>query len=359
MSDVQIPQQLIELHNSGKPREVAAGYLTHFRGDLEKALNYDQITAPRGGAMTLASFEASVALEVSTNERLAEAMFANPASFMKSIMLAAQCKLLVGGAYNLFYLIPRQNRKERRLEVTPLIGYKGLTDLAYRHPRVHKVDAVLVFEGEEWDYDSGAGKLTHKVRLDVERDEEHIVGGYARVVITEPAGTHPVLDDPVVHVMSRKQLMQVKERSDAWQQAERSAKEKGWTPRSPWHTDPLPMHRKTLLRAVMNGGSVPKDMGVGAVIAADDAASLPVELERTATAVPKVTRSESLERALGILPEAGEPFEWPEDAVQAMDGCQSMDEMNALKPRFQHFEGGDADVIRHGWERNEDRLSES
>lgn len=350
-----IPQQLIELHQSGKPREIASGYIAHFRPDIEKALNYDMISNPRGGPMSLSSFEASVALEVSTNAKLAEAMMANPASFMKTMMLAAQCKLLVGGAFNLFYAIPRWAKKEGRLEVTPLIGYKGLCDLAQRHPRVHKIDAVLVFEGEEWDYDAGAGKLTHKVRLDLDRDEEHIVGGYARVVITDPAGLHPIHDDPVVHPMSRKQLMAIKERSDAWQQAEKSAREKGWAPRSPWHTDPLPMHRKTLIRAVMNGGSVPKDMGIGAAITADDEAQI-AQIEPKAT-MPVVSRADGLRQRLGIDPEPDRQFDFAEEASAALDACESLAEMNALKPRFQHFSAGDADVVAHAWQRAEDRIA--
>ena len=353
----EIPQSLVELHTSGKPREVATGFLQHYQADLEQALNYDQISQPRQGVMTYDSFAASINLEVSTNGRLAEAMMGNPASFMKSVMLAAQCKLLVGGAFDLFYLIPRWNGREKRLEVTPLIGYKGLCDMSQRHPRVHKVDAVLVFEGEEFEYDAGAGKLTHKVNLMGERSEEKMIGGYARVVITEPASTHPVLDDPVIHPMSRYQLLAIKHRSDAYKQAEKSPKWGGDPLRnSAWHTDPLPMHRKTLLRAVLSGGSVPKDMGIGAAISADDQAQVTVEAPKPT--MPKVTRTEGIEATLGLSEEEGEPFEFAEEAAAALDQVQTLDEANSLKHRFQHFEAGDADVIAKAWANMESRLQE-
>lgn len=347
----QVPQALVELVESGKPREVAVGYLEHFRKDLEMALNYDQVSSPRGGSLTFQSFAASVSLEVSTNPRLVEAMNANPASMMKALSLAAQCKLLVGSAYHLFYLIPRWNGREKRLEVSPLIGYKGLSEMAQRHPRVHKVDANLVFEGEEFDYDAGAGKLTHKVNLMGDRSEEKCIGGYARVVITEPNSTRPVSDDPVIHPMSRGQIIAVRARSDAWVRAEKSGKRN-----SPWHTDWMPMWRKTLLRAVLNGGSVPRDMGVGAAITADDQAQVIVEEPRKS--LPKQTRGEGLRTVLGIdeAPPPVAPFDFAEEAAAALDECESVEEMKLLRDRFAHFEGGDADVVRNAWDRNEARF---
>lgn len=354
--DPVIPKQLVELASEAKPTDYALGLIEYYEGDVKNALNYDMISAPRGGPLSYESFLAAVRLDVASNSRLAEAMTSSPASFMKSILLAAQTKLLPGGAYDLLYLIPRWNGKERRMEVTPLISYKGLSDLAQRHPRVHKVDAVLVFEGEHFDYDAGAGKLSHKVNLMGERTEDKIIGGYARVVITEPSSTHPVLDDPVIHVMNRDQLMAIKERSDAYQQAEKPSKYGDGTPRrnSAWHTDPLPMHRKTLLRAVLNGGSVPKDMGVGGAIAADDHAQIPQEEPK---AVNATSRTQSLRVGLGLdEAPAEESFEWVEDAEEAMAQAETLEEMEALKPRWQHFEGEEAKRIGEAYERNEDRL---
>jgi phage RecT family recombinase len=331
----EMPETLVALAAETKPTSYAEGLVKHFEGDVMSALNYDQISNPRGGAMTLPSFMASVKLEVSTNERLAKAMFASPGSFAKALLLAAQCKLLVGGSYDLFYLIPRWNKKLGVEEITPLIGYKGLCELAQRHPRIHKVDAQLVFEGETFSYNAGTGQLDHQVSLSVERTEEAIVGGYARVVITDPAGVAPVLDDPVVHVMTRSQLMRIKEGADSWKQGERNVA-KGWTAHDPWHQHPLAMHRKTLLRAVLNGGSVPRDMGLGGAISQDDAAQVTPDQGSADQAFGRQGTGDKLRHTLG-LDDQPQPFGTVSEAVAAIEAAQSQSQLREMRVRWDHF----------------------
>jgi len=343
----EIPQSLVELANESKPTSYAEGLVRHFEQDVLNALNYDQISNPRGGPMTMQSFMASVKLDVSTNERLAKAMFASPGSFAKAIMLAAQCKLLVGGSYDLFYLIPRWNKKLGVEEITPLIGYKGLCELAQRHPRVHKIEAHLVFQGEKFSYNPGSGQLDHVVDLSAERAEEALVGGYARVVITDPAGVAPVLDDPVIHVMGRDQLMRIKESADSYKQGERN-KAKGWTAHDPWHQHPLAMHRKTLLRAVLNGGSVPRDMGLGGAIQQDDAAQMTPAAETPQ--LPRATTQDHMRQALGI-DEQPEPFPTVSAAVEAMEAAVTQSELRSMRGRWDHFtEAHEAKELAHAYD---------
>lgn len=345
----EVPQQLVELARESKPTSYAEGVVRYYEKDVANALNYDMIRGPTKGPLTLESFLAGVKLEVSTNERLAEAMMASPGSFVKALLLAASCKLVPGQAYGLFYLIPRWNKKLRCNEVTPLIGYRGLTELAQRHPRVHKIEAHLVYEGEEFHFNPGEGKLNHVVNLMADRDASKVIGGYARVVITEPASTHPVLDDPVIHVMNRKEIDAIMHRSDAWKNAE----SKGWN-NSPWHTDWKPMAKKTLLRAVMNGGAVPRDMGVGGAIQADDQA----DLIPTAKAVlPKQSTQDSIRAELGIDEKPAPPFDVAEEAVEAIKACETVAALDALKPRVQHFQGVDAETVAQAFEDREDLLS--
>lgn len=338
-----------ELVAEKKDTGFARGLIERCEADILAALNYEMISSPRGGPMTMPSFMAAVNLEVASNERLGKAMRASPASFVKSVMLAAQCKLLVGNAYDLFYLIPRWNKKLGCEEVTPLIGYKGLCELAQRHPRVHKVDAVLVYEGEEFHYDAGAGKLRHIVNLLGDRSMDKVIGGYARVVITEPASSHPVLDDPVIHVMSRAEIDSVMKRSDAYQNAEK----KGWR-NSPWHTDWKPMARKTLLRAVMNGGAVPKDMGLGGALHQDDEADTTIRVKPAS--LPRQSAVSDIRQSLGI-DEKMAPFDFAEEAVQAIMDADTIDMLNALRDRWQHFEGVDATTIAEAFEDKMDELT--
>lgn len=332
----EMPQPLLDLAEAKKPTDYAEKLCVYYEDDIKRALNYEMISTPRGGPLSSDSFLASIKLEVATNERLQRAMQAAPGSFLKSILLAAQCKLLVGGSYNLFYLIPRWNKKLGCEEVTPMIGYKGLCDLAQRHPRVHKIEAHLIYEGERFSYNPGTGQLSHEVDLLGDRDASKVIGGYARVVITEPSSTHPVMDDPVVFVMNRKEIDSVMHRSDAWKLAE----QKGWK-NSPWHTDWKPMAKKTLLRAVMNSGAVPKDMGVGGAIHAEDTMA---NLPEARPEAPRVSVQSSIRAELGIDTKP-EPFEFAEEAVEAIRGCNSKAEIDALADRWQHFQGGDATVI--------------
>lgn len=338
-----IPQQLLALANEQRPTKYAIGVMKHFEEDLKMALNYEQVR----GELSWDSFVSSVHLAVATDERLAKAMMAAPGSFIKALSLAAQCKLLVGGSYDLFYLIPRWNKKLRFEEVSPMIGYKGLTTMAQRHPRVHKVEAFLVYEGEKFSYDPGLGKCSHEVNMLGERSQAKCIGGYARVVITEPSSTHPVMDDPVIHVMNRAEIDAIMERSDAYT----NATAKGWN-NSPWHTDWKPMARKTLIRAVLNGGSVPRDMGIGMAIQADDDATT---FKADIVSMPKTSVKDAIRQELG-LDDKLRPFDFAEEAVAALDDCETIEQMEALKPAFQHFQRGDADVVAKGWATNEARL---
>jgi recombination protein RecT len=350
----EVPQQLVALAESQKPTEYAMGLVDYYQDDVKRALNYEMISNPRGGPLSYDSFLAAVKIDVAGSSGLQEAMQSSPGSLIQSLLLAAQCKLLPGGAYDLFYLIPRWNGKRKCKEVTPLIGYRGLADMAQRHPRVHKVEAHLVYEGESFEYDPGLGKLSHKVNMLGDRDPEKVVGGYARVVITEPTSSHPVLDDPVIHVMNRKEIDRIMTRSEAYKNAEKPPKWGGPPQKnSPWHTDWKPMARKTLIRAVLNSGSVPRDMGVGGAIQADDQADL-VQAEVTPT-IPKVSRQDEIRSQLGIDSEP-EPFGFAEEAVEAIKGCETLDALAALKPRIQDFQGADADTVAVAYADREELL---
>jgi len=348
MSDAVSPQ-LLELARTDKPTDYAMGLVGYYEDDVKKALNYEMISAPRGGALSYDSFLAAVKLDVASDPRLQEAMMAAPGSFIKALTLAAQCKLLPGGAYNLFYLIPRWNRKLKCNEVTPLIGYKGLTDMAQRHPRVHKIEAHLVYEGEDFAYNPGLGTLSHAVDLLGDRDASKVVGGYARVVITEPASTHPVLDDPVIHVMNRKEIDAIMHRSDAYKQSAA----KGWN-NSPWHTDWKPMAKKTLLRAVMNGGAVPRDMGVGGAIQVEDTAQSQVKATTTQS---KVSVQQQLREQLEIDAPVAK-YDLAEEAVAAISAAKTVADLERLRPGWQHFEGVDAETVATAYDNALEEVSD-
>ena len=62
----------------------------------------------------------------------------SPTSLLRSVMFAAEVGLEPGGALGHMYLVPFGN------DVTPIIGYRGLLELARRTGQVREVRAVVV-----------------------------------------------------------------------------------------------------------------------------------------------------------------------------------------------------------------------
>jgi recombination protein RecT len=79
-------------------------------------------------------------------------------SLLGALMTAARLSLEPGGPLGQFYLTPRNiyvpalGRKE--WQVVPIIGYRGLRDLALRTGLVHSIQAFIIREGDEFEYGS-------------------------------------------------------------------------------------------------------------------------------------------------------------------------------------------------------------
>ena len=323
-----------------------------YRHDFERALGYELIS----GHLAFEPFMMAVKEDVLNQPKLAEAFQASPRSAISCLLLAAQCKLLPGSKYGLFYLIPRaMSRKQangswtKTPEVTPLIGYKGLATMAQRHPRVHSVEAFCVYEGEEFDYLPGEGKIHHRWSPKVDRSDAKMVAAYAKVIITEPTTSH-VVNTPITWVMSIDEIHKSRSRSEAWKWAESSGKKD-----SPWHTDYSAMCRKTALRAILGNGSVPRDMGVGGVLSADAEGD---QSRGDVPELPKPSQSTSARQVLGIDPKPVElpMFDFAEEAVHAIRQAKTKADLEALKPRWQEFTGSDAEDIGRSYEIREGEL---
>lgn len=341
MSD-QIPQGLLELATIQKDTVYAEKLVEHYRPDFEKALAYELVA----GHLAFEPFLAAVKEDVANSARLAEAVRASPGTLISALLLAAQCKLLPGSKYGLLYLIPRRNKG--RPEVCAQIGYKGLCTMSTRHKRVHSVEAFLVYKGEQFDYDAGVGRLTHKVDLFADHAEENIIGGYMRAIITEESSQHAVTDAPIYYAMSRADILKRRAVSDAWQRAERNK-----TFDSPWHQWPDMMFRKTILVGGLNHGSVPRDMGVGGILQADAEADMKPE----ALSPPKPTQQAQMRSVLGIDKEPEkEPFVFVEEAVSAIKQAKTVHELEAMAGRWQHFKDYDAEQIGMAYEDREKEL---
>lgn len=97
-------------------------------------------SALRGTPIDAERFKRILFTELRRNPKLYEC---KPESLLGAMMQAAQLGL-EPGPLGWSYLVPYAS------ECTFIIGYKGIVELAYRSGRVKAVEAVAVYEGEEW-----------------------------------------------------------------------------------------------------------------------------------------------------------------------------------------------------------------
>lgn len=134
---------------SQKPKKMQ-DYIKKMQGEIAKALP-SVLTPERFTRITLSA--------LSTNAKLAET---TPQSFLGAMMTAAQLGLEPNTPLGQAYLIPFWNGKAKCLECQFQLGYKGLIDLAYRSGEVSTIQANVVYENDEFEYELGLEpKLRH------------------------------------------------------------------------------------------------------------------------------------------------------------------------------------------------------
>jgi phage RecT family recombinase len=355
VSDTEVPKELLALVSERKDAVYAERLVQHYRPDFEKALAYELMS----GHLAFEPFVAAVKQDVANSPKLGEAARSSPGSLIAALLFAAQCKLLPGGVHGQFYLIPRKMNRKRGsgwskvMEVTSLIGYKGLCTMMQRHHRVHSVEAHCVYDGEEFDYEPGSGKLHHRWNPRIERTDDAIIACYAKVIITEPTTSH-VVPTPIVWPLTRKDIERARSRSEAWKHAESGDPQYGGGKKdSPWHTDFPAMARKSALRAIGSNGSVPRDMGLGGALSQDSESEVD-KGDAEILPIPKATQGAQIRATLGIDKPVVE-FIMPEDAVEAIKRAGSVAELERLASGWQHHTGSDAEMIALAYE---DRLRE-
>ena len=141
-------QEQKSVKKAGKPSTLR-DYIKQMEGEIAKALP-TVITPERFTRMVLTALSTDKKLELCT-----------PQSFLGAMMTAAQLGLEPNTPLGQAYLIPYKNKGV--LECQFQIGYKGLIDLAYRSGEVEIIQAQVVYENDEFDYELGLDpKLKHK-----------------------------------------------------------------------------------------------------------------------------------------------------------------------------------------------------
>ena len=144
---IQAAQSAQSAQVSQKPKKMQ-DYIKKMQGEIAKALP-SVLTPERFTRITLSA--------LSTNAKLAET---TPQSFLGAMMTAAQLGLEPNTPLGQAYLIPYRNHGV--LECQFQLGYKGLIDLAYRSGEVSTIQANVVYENDEFEYELGLEpKLRH------------------------------------------------------------------------------------------------------------------------------------------------------------------------------------------------------
>jgi recombination protein RecT len=86
---------------------------------------------------------------------------ATPSSLFGSILYFAEIGLPFNTPEQFGYIIPYTNRNV--CEATPIIGYKGLIEIAYRNPKMKSIRIQAVYENDDFEYSYGTEEfIKHK-----------------------------------------------------------------------------------------------------------------------------------------------------------------------------------------------------
>lgn len=161
--------------------------------------------------------------EIRKNDRLLQA---DKQSLMECVELSVRLALPIGKQLGHLWVVPYGKI------ATPIIGYKGYLQLSRRMRSVEWVDAQLVYDGETFHWDAVNASVVHEARMDLRDDPQNIVAGWAMAKLRD-------VDRKVVLTLTRAQIDRRQQKSsDAWRN----------------HYEA--MARKTLIRAVFNGGLI-------------------------------------------------------------------------------------------------------
>lgn len=154
----------------------------------------------------------------------------SPESMLGALMTSARLGLEPGGPLGQFYLTAR--RIDGVWSIVPIIGYKGLRDLALRSGRVSSIQSFLIREGDSFSYGSDEVRgFWHEWRPQPDNEDAEWTGVLTIAQLRDGG-------KPVWRHLTRRQVLSRKARG--------SAGDKG-----PWKSDEEAMVRKTGIRALI------------------------------------------------------------------------------------------------------------
>jgi recombination protein RecT len=108
-----------------------------------------------------------------------------PQSLFGSILYFAEIGLPFNTPEGFGYILPYSNKGQK--EATPIIGYKGLIEIAYRNPKVKSIRIQSVYENDEFNYEYGTHEyIKHKPTMTGPRGNLTAVYAIAKIDGIEP-----------------------------------------------------------------------------------------------------------------------------------------------------------------------------
>jgi recombination protein RecT len=245
--------------------KTVAGYLKQRLGKLTEVL-------PRSVSIDIVRLINVLMASCSRNNKLAQS---TPQSIYACFHLATTLGLEPNTPLGQFYLVPRKNgflsKKAGRdvIEATPIIGYKGMVELARRSTGIDYVDASVVYQGEPFTAERGTdGFIKHPYVWEIDRTNiKNALGAYATIT--------PRNSKPLFEILDASEIDERRKRS--------AARDDG-----PWVTDPRQMWKKTAMRALCMGGRIPLSAEMAMAIDAESRLEMPEMAERAISEILEV-----------------------------------------------------------------------
>jgi recombination protein RecT len=153
-----------------------------FKGQLGK---YEQSIVSLLGSKYGISAEEFMVKCVNSIKKNPELLKCTPASLFGSIMYFAEIGLPFNTPEGFGYILPYKNKGV--LEATPIIGYKGLVEIAYRNPKMKSIRIQAVYENDTFDYQYGTQEfISHKPTMSGDRGKLTCVYAIAKMEGIEP-----------------------------------------------------------------------------------------------------------------------------------------------------------------------------
>lgn len=231
-----------------------------------------------------------------------------PMSVLGALMTCAQLGLRPGVAgLGHAWPLPLYNGRERRMEATLIIGYRGYTELAYRHPMVKSIASRVVYTNDEFDlsYNTDGDHLMHRPCLSGSRGAPRLYYAHAQL-----DGGH-ALTEPWTQ-----------EDMEAHRDQYAMAKKRDGTIVGPWRDHFVEMGRKTMVRGPLIK-MIPLSTELALAAAVDEGVRIDLTPDADLTEVTeRPTVQGELENSAQALPAGQEDLAGAdaEAAAQAAEG---------------------------------------